>query len=244
MFCTQCGHRLAEQDTFCSQCGAKRPADAASRPPDDQPDADHGHVLPSNLESYDAAQARAQAVSHYQPVWHFVLLIVATFSIYAIYWFYRNWKQLKAHNDLNISPGWKTVSFIIPIWGFVPFYGQLRYISNLARDSRIEETFSPGKIILVYAVLNVIGYVDLIWDILPDLLSLLLSGLLIVPLAFVQRTLNAYWLREQEGIPRRESLSGGEIALVAVGGIIWALFLLTFWAAAGMTDVPTAPNSL
>ncbi len=45
MFCTQCGHRLAEQDVFCSQCGIGRSSETASHPPDAPPRLDRGHVL-------------------------------------------------------------------------------------------------------------------------------------------------------------------------------------------------------
>ena len=51
MLCTQCGHRLADQDVFCTQCGTKRSSKTAIRPPDDPPRADRGGMLPSNVDS-------------------------------------------------------------------------------------------------------------------------------------------------------------------------------------------------
>ena len=42
------------------------------------------------------AQATVEQYSNAQAPWRLVLLSIITFGIYEIYWFYRNWKHLKA----------------------------------------------------------------------------------------------------------------------------------------------------
>ena len=34
----------------------------------------------------------------------FIVLFLATFGIYSVYWFYRNWKLYKIHNNEDIYP--------------------------------------------------------------------------------------------------------------------------------------------
>jgi hypothetical protein len=60
--------------------------------------------------------------SNAQAPWRLVLLSIITFSFYEIYWFYRNWKHLKTHKQLEISPGWRTVGLCVPILGIVLIY--------------------------------------------------------------------------------------------------------------------------
>jgi len=64
-------------------------------------------------------------ISFKQPIRNLVLLYVFTFGIYEIYWFYRNWKHMKIHKNLDISPGWRTVGL------FVPIYGNIRHMACL-----------------------------------------------------------------------------------------------------------------
>ncbi len=226
MFCSQCRHRLADEDAFCTQCGMKRSSETASRSPDDVSRADRGSMLPSNVDSFAVAQATAQGFSNYQPVWHFILLSIAIFPIYVIYWFYRNWKHLKIHKNLDIGPGWKTVSLLIPVWGFMPFYGQLRYIRYLAEELHIEEKFSPWWIAFIYISVNLIYFLNVLWRFIPELYLLPSLPILIIPLSFVQRTLNIYWAREQEGLPRRESFTVEQTVVLVIGGILWLLYLI------------------
>jgi hypothetical protein len=53
---------------------------------------------------------------------------------------------------------------------------------------------------------------------------------LVWPLAVVQRVLNAYWEKEQPELPVRTDFSGGEIALLIIGGILLILALIGSFA--------------
>lgn len=162
-----------------------------------------------------------QQYSNAQPVWHFFLLSILTFGIYEIYWFYRNWDYIKIHKNMDIKPGWRTAGLFVPIYGLVLIYRQLRDIRDFSREAGIDKNYSPGWISFSWIILNAF------WK-LPDPFWFL-SFLSVWPLAFVQSILNLYWKKEQPELVERTKFSGGQIALIVIGGIWWILvFIGTF----------------
>jgi hypothetical protein len=153
-----------------------------------------------------------------QRVWHFIFLTIATLGIYEIRWFYRNWKYLKAHLKLSISPGWRTVGLFLPIVNIVLMYSQFRDIRDYARDAGCDRSFSPGGVTVAYIVLALLFLLPYPYG--------LLCYLTVWPLAVVQDTLNVYWRKEQPDLIERRKFTGGQIFLLIIGGIFWFLFLL------------------
>ena len=166
---------------------------------------------------YEEQISRSRRYSRSQPVWHLVLLSIATFGIYEIYWFYRNWRDLKDHKRLAISPGWKTAGLFVPVYGLILAYRQLKEIKEGAAQGGVIRLYDPGSILAAWIILNAL------WK-LPDP-AWMLSFLSIWPLAIVQRTLNAFWQKEEDGLPVRTGLSGGQITLVVIGGL-WFLLVI------------------
>ena len=156
------------------------------------------------------------------PLWHMVALSIATFGIYQIFWFYKNWKQLKAHQNLDIKPGWRTAGLFVPIWGLILTYRQFDDIRGHAENSGIEKLFLPGWMLVQYIVLTAL------WR-LPDPYWLL-TFFSIAPLTIVQETLNDYWKKEQPELVLKTNLSGGQITVLILGGIFFLLALVGLFA--------------
>lgn len=195
--CPFCAEEIIADAVKCKHCGEWVNKESA------------GSTLP---------QSSIQQFSNVQPVWHFVLLSIATLGIYEIYWFYRNWKQLKFHKNLDISPGWRTVGLFVPIYGIVLAYRQLKDIRDFSREAGIVKTYSPGWILFGWLILTAL------WK-LPDPFWFL-SFLSVWPLTVVQCILNSYWAKEQSGYPEKTKFSGGQIALLVIGGIILILAVI------------------
>ncbi len=183
--------------------------------------------------------------SNAQPISHLVLLSVLTLNFYQVYWFYRNWKQLKNHHNLGISPNLRTTgifilyselylsapfaetgsgsAFLILILGLLIVgltlvYQQFRDIRDYAKKSPSGKFTSPVLLTAVYFMLNR----------LPMIPSLLILGLLSVwPLAIVQGILNGYWEEEQPKLMKKTELSKGELAVLAIGGIMCIAIIMT-----------------
>ena len=59
----------------------------------------------------------------------FFLMWLCTFSLYEIYWSYKNWTYIKERDERNISPVWRSV--FAPFWYYSLF-------SDLAKHSSSE----------------------------------------------------------------------------------------------------------
>lgn len=180
-------------------------------------------------------QATGERYSNAQAPWRLIILSILTFGIYEIYWFYRNWKHLKKHKNLDISPGWRTVGFFVPIYGIILIYRQIRDIRDFAMEAGCKTYSSPEWLTFGYIFLSGISLRLAVyeWKLTNpmELLGTAVFGLFISLLAVwllvvVQRTLNTYWEKEQPEFSMRTKFSGKEIALLVIGGIFWILSLI------------------
>ncbi|MFH1389762.1 MAG: hypothetical protein ABIH56_03455, partial [Candidatus Margulisiibacteriota bacterium] len=136
--------------------------------------------------------------SNIQPIWQLILLTLFTLGFYQIYWFYRNWKQLKEQNNLIISPGWRTAGLFVPILGLLLIYDQFKMIKEAATKAKIKKIFSPGWMTFLFVVLSYSSQATWIFPL----------GCIV--LVFIQLTLNAYWESQQPNMEIRKTLSIGE----------------------------------
>ncbi|MBM3324526.1 MAG: zinc ribbon domain-containing protein [Calditrichaeota bacterium] len=153
-----------------------------------------------------------------QPVWQFVLLTIFTFGLYEIRWYYRNWKYLKIHNNLDTRPGWRTVGLFVPILNIVLIILQLRDIRDYARAAGCQKTFSVAGVFIANLLLTLLVF-------LPTPFHLL-CYFSVWPYAIVQDVFNEYWRKEQPQLMERRRFSGGQVALLILGGLIWLIVLL------------------
>jgi len=184
------------------------------------------------MQSIPTQQTRPTTMqySNAQAPWRLVILSVMTFALYEIYWFYRNWKHLKIHKNLDISPGWRTVGLFIPIVNIVFIYRQFRDIRDYANQIGWEGYSSPGWLTFGYIFLSFISFELLMYESnlsnSIELLGLTILGLLIditavLLLVVVQKTLNGFWKKEQPELIMRSKFSRGEIVLLVIGGFLW-----------------------
>lgn len=192
-------------------------------------------VLVSFLREAHRIQPIVQQYSNAQAPWRLALLSIVTFGIYKIYWFYRNWKHLKIHRSLDISPGWRTVGLFVPIYNIVLIYRQVRDIRDFANQSGFETYSSPGWLTFAYIFLSGILFRLAIykWKLTDSeefsgltILRLLIDLLSIWLLVVVQKTLNRFWKKEQPELGMKSTFSAREIVLLVTGGFFWYLSLI------------------
>lgn len=174
---------------------------------------------------------------------HLVLLTVATFGLYALYWFYNTWRQLAATSGAsNMKPVLRTIGLCVPLLNIYLVAEQWRRVNELCTDDEHRPFFPVawtvfGFLFLSYAYA---AYFILLMatfyssETLPsgaemlglsfiDLVSFSLLGLL---LAAPQRVLNVYHERVNHANTPRTRFTPGEIAWLAIGGIAWTISLL------------------
>lgn len=168
--------------------------------------------------------------SNVQALWRLIILYLITFGLYYIYWFYRNWKHLKIHKNLNISPGLRTAGLLVPILNILFIYRQFRDINNFAKQAGCTAYSSPGWLAIGYALLwnvslplfsygqRLTNPALLFWISILCLIANLLALLLLMP---VHKTLNRYWKTEQPDREIRTEFSGVEIAFLLISGLVW-----------------------
>ncbi len=228
MFCQFCGKQISDAAQSCQFCGKPRL----------QPASLSAAQASTSVNVHTQARTELSTVQQYsnsQAPWRLVFLSILTFTLYEIYWFYRNWKQLKAHKNLDISPGWRTVGLFVPIYVIVVIYRQFRDIRDFAEQEGCETYSSPGWLTFGYLFLAGISFrlalhswrlTDPAEILASDLFGLLVDLLAVSLLAVVQKTLNTYWEKVQPELAMKRKFSGGETTLLVIGSIIWFLALV------------------
>ena len=143
----------------------------------------------------------------------FIILCLASFGLYTIWWMYKTWKFFKEKDNLDIMP--------VPRAIFAIFFlnGLFERVQEFAQDKGYTKTFSSIGCFLGVIGFNLAGR-------LPDpyFLISLLSFLFFIPAV---EALN-YGIRKSADYEVRdtESFNARQLILLIVGGIFWALVLL------------------
>jgi hypothetical protein len=141
-----------------------------------------------------------------QPLWRLAFLAFITLGLYQVHWAYMHWRSFD-FGRLNSG-------FFAVFSGFT-IYGIAKRIFHLAGSQGIVTGFSPGVILFGYALGNVISNrAPGFWFILGVLIAIL-------PLLYVQNSLNLYW--EKSRIKHRQ------IPLFSWGFFVWSAFGLLLW---------------
>ena len=199
---------LTFQTKFGRQPVMEQPKSAVHAPPD--------ALFRPDAETNQYAYAR--------PLLHVLVLFLATLGLYIFIWFYKNWKQIKKHNTYaRISPFWRTVGLIVPVYNLILIYEQFDYINRMARMVKITKTHSPGWcFIMILAFGFISGYVG------RRLIGVDLSFvelLNVIPMILVQRTLNSYWRVVQPGKKEQGFFSNLMIPALIILGLWVTLFI-------------------
>jgi len=143
----------------------------------------------------------------------FVVMSVATFGIYNLYWAYQQWVHISARGRESISPFWR--AFFSPIWSFSLF----ERIKVDASTRGIAVYWSPGVLGFAYLIMGVLYRLpDPYW--LVSLLSFL-------PLVPAVRAVIAIHERSTGARDRNGSFGAANV----VGIIVGVGFLLLIIAA-------------
>lgn len=165
------------------------------------------------------------------------VLGVCSFSLYAVYWSYKNWEDIKRADSSDIKPFWRTVGTVIPFLGLVIMYKQFKSLYRIAESSGIQPRHSFVLISVSYVTLMLISHLILVWAIVSgipelgeelelDLANFFIGILTLLPLLSVQETINRTWQTSAPLPVQRQSLSEAETIWVLVGAIGLFAFVL------------------
>jgi hypothetical protein len=142
----------------------------------------------------------------------FSLMSLTTFGIYALYWFYRNWRIIRDRDQSQISPFWR--AFFAPFWTF----SMGSRFTEEAKGQNISLGLPVIALGVIYLLLNAL------WR-LPDPYGLvtLLAFIPLLPFDFAARRLNG---GGQLAEPDFARFSGWNIAWLIVGSLLLVLGII------------------
>ncbi len=142
-----------------------------------------------------------------------VILSIATFGIYHIVWFYRNWRYLYQVEKQKVSPALRA------IFGIIFCHSLFKKVHTKAVEAlATQKLFSPTSTALCFIILTLLarapGY---LW---------LITFLAVIPLVNVQRTINQLNQPQTEALKRNSKYRALTYVAIILGLIIWALAVI------------------
>lgn len=166
------------------------------------------------------APARQDAMFFHIPAARLVLMAIASWGLFEMYWIYRNWKYLKERDGLNIRPIWRAV------FGIVFIHKLMKAIHDDRQANAIKNAeFSASLLATVWVILVIVGNVtSRADDTGMNLIGLLISFptfLLFLPAQNYINSVNAAISPR----PPYAKWSAGQYACLAIGIVLWVLIV-------------------
>jgi len=141
-----------------------------------------------------------------------IVLSTASFGLYEIVWFYRNWARIKEHTGADIYPFWRAV--------FSPFYchALTETVRKSCAGANLQTSLNPVAVTAGYIALMVTAR-------LPDPYWLI-SFLTFVPLVAIQHSILQLHDGLRPGFDSRVGWGFGSVATTAVGVPLLALAVI------------------
>lgn len=141
-----------------------------------------------------------------------VVMSTATFGIYELYWFYKNWKLIKQRTERDIMPFWRAFFAVIFC------YSCFKEIKEVATSRGVSFPASPGGLAILWIALT------FSWR-LPDPYSLvdMLTPLVLIP---IQKTVNDLNIIMAPNHNPNARFSAWNIVMTVVGGIFIVLVII------------------
>lgn len=167
----------------------------------------------------------ATRISSAQPPTHLAALSILTLGLYELYWFWRNWRDLRDELGVDVQPGWRTLGLLIPVVNVVLVYDQLRMLREQSDARGVPAEYSPGLVTATFFAIALAG--NLTTAVAGSMTTFWpLSLLNVVPLLQVQAALNRLWAHAQPGAIMRTQLGRHEIIAMIAGTILTVAALL------------------
>jgi len=166
MYCKHCGKKNPEGSKFCQHCGLEV-----------------GHTA-SNVEPHhEEKQTSEKHVDQNTPpypyvisLWKLIIMCLATFGIFELYWFYRHWKSFNAENNLKHGG---FALWVYALFSPLSSYSLFKHVSNDVKEVNKGKGVEAGALAIVYFFLT------RIW-------------LGFLPLIPVQNKINLFWEKKYE----------------------------------------------
>lgn len=156
-----------------------------------------------------------------------MLLSVLTLNIYDLYWFYRNWKEVKESEGTHIRPFWRAFFSVFFC------YGLFERVMRAAEAKGFSIRYSVSQITVAYILLavggNIWGRMDPLGAFIDIPIFVALLLLTPLPLIYVQHAINHVDMSAGREKPSA-SLTNGELFFSILGGLFVLLIVIGLMA--------------
>jgi len=153
----------------------------------------------------------------------FMVMCLATFGLYELYWFYRNWKRIKERTRSDIWP------VLRAFFALFFTHALLRDVTIAAAESDVRPRFKVQSAAWAFIGLTLLSR-------LPDPFWFV-ALLAFVPLVPVQDTINDIHRRVAPNADTNSGFGLGNWVVIGVGFIFWALSIASLF----LPEEPIAP---
>jgi hypothetical protein len=196
LHCPHCGLLDApDPDGACTRCG-RRPDEPTPPAPPSRP----------------AAPDPAAIALHPMDVTKLVVMSTATFGLYNLFWFYRNWTLRNVHRRREVWP--LARAFFSALFAYSLFDDVAWEVARVGR----EPAWHPGWMGLLYFILHAL------WR-LPDPYWFLCFGA-VIPLAVVQASINGANRACPAPLPVNDGYSALNLVGILLGGVLGVLSVI------------------
>jgi hypothetical protein len=169
------------------------------------------HIIDLDINAEESSRTEVYSVN---PLL-FVILYILSFGLYGVWWMYNAWRFFKEKDSLDVMPAMRAIFSIFFI------YSLFESINSFLKSSDSElssKAFSSGLMTAGFIILTFASR-------LPDPLWIVTFG---ASLCFMQpiNAFNYALEKSSKYKPRGSAISGGQLAIIVIGGVIWMLALI------------------
>ena len=195
MYCKHCGKKNPENSKFCQHCGLEIGNESNTD------NAQHEEKHSSDRHIGQEATPYPYVISN----WKLIIMCLATFGIYEIYWFYRQWKSFNAENKLKHG---SFALWMLALFSPLTSYSLFKHVSSDVKEVNHGKGLEAGALAIVYFFLT------RFW-------------LGFLPLIPVQNKINLYW---EEKYKEKLVRSGFGVWNWIIVVIVAVIMLLAFYS--------------
>jgi len=166
MYCKKCGKKNPEGSKFCQHCGIKFSENSS----DTSASSSENKLLDKHIVIDTSPYPYAISI------WKLVIMCLATFGLYEIYWFYRQWKSFNSENKLKHGV---IMLWILTLFSPLSSYYLFKHVSNDVKEVNERKGLEAGALAILYFFLT------RFW-------------LGFLPLIPVQNKINLYWEKKYQ----------------------------------------------
>ena len=165
----------------------------------------------------------------------FTMLFFLTLGIYALYWFYKNWKEYKEYSGKKI---WPVPRAIFSIFFTHSLFSEVES-SLKSKDKSFD--WNPSSLATAYVILAIVSQIldkmsmKEIGSPISDLSSILILALMYMPLLKAQKAIN-FSQGDPEG-HSNELFTGANYVWMVIGILLWLMTLFGFMVMFGLINI-------